>query len=472
MKKIYLYGSGKRCKLLLNIIEDSDYMVCGIVDSDETKWGTYINRFEILSPKEVVFNRDASVCVTFYSPCEYDEIWDKLCDEYGIGYERQLSFHDIVYDVYKKKFDSLEKIVAIEKRKVFFDASWGLGLGGVESWLKDIIERLDTTSCNNFFLLSKKNQKGLSCNIEKHILEFYYPDSMVFSMDYIEKGVIFLLSNAPCTIVFSRVNELMTAACILKEKYPNLFKIIMVDHGSCDGMYRDILSYKEAIDEYVCVSKGIGKRLREYGINVNKIFSMTVPIQYDNFHIKKYSLEQEQPLNLGYAGRLEIFEKRLDILLKLIEELERRNINYIMNIAGSGGFSTQIENFVIKRNIENRVILNGVLSRKQIKEFWKKQDVSINVSDNEGRPISNIEAMLYGAVPVVTDTVGIRDDVKNGVNGYIVPINDYRCMADKIEYLDKCREKLPLLGNQAQNDMYEKMNVDKYVKFWVNLIEE
>lgn len=81
--------------------------------------------------------------------------------------------------------------------------------------------------------------------MEKHILEFYYEDTSIFSLDYIEKGMKFLTEHAPCTIVFSRVNELMLAACLVKNKYPHKFKIIMVDHGSCDGMYRDILSYQD-----------------------------------------------------------------------------------------------------------------------------------------------------------------------------------------------------------------------------------
>lgn len=69
--------------------------------------------------------------------------------------------------------------------------------------------------------------------------------------------------------------------------------------------------------------------------------------------------------------------------------------------------------------------------------FWQRQDVALNVSDNEGRPIANMEAMLNGAVPVVTETMGVLEDVHDGENGFMVPICDYVGMADKIEYLEK-----------------------------------
>lgn len=472
MKNIYLYGSGNRCKILLNILADTDYMICGIVDSDDTRWGMYIEGFKISSPEAIRCDADNDyVCVTFYSPYVYEKIWDTLAESYGVAYEKQLTFHDILYDVYKMKFRNWNPIVSSGTHKSFFDASWGLGLGGVEAWLEDIIEKLDRTNHDNFFLLSKKNQNDILPNVEKHILEFYYEDTSIFSLDYIEKGMKFLTEHAPCTIVFSRVNELMLAACLVKNKYPHKLKIIMVDHGSCDGMYRDILSYQDEIDKYVCVSSGIEKRLIEYGIDSKKISSMTVPIQYEKVFFRDYSLDSRKTLKLGYAGRLEIFEKRLDILLELIEELEKRKINYVLNIAGNGSFRDEIKDFISSRKLENRIILRGLLPRNLMSDFWEEQDIAINVSDNEGRPISNMEAMVYGAVPVVTDTVGIRDDVENGINGYIVQINDYHSMADKIEYLDKHREILPMFGKKAQTDMRKKMNIDDYMKFWLRIIK-
>lgn len=43
MKKIYLYGSGRRCQILLDLIKNTDYQICGIVDGDAAKWGQKVN---------------------------------------------------------------------------------------------------------------------------------------------------------------------------------------------------------------------------------------------------------------------------------------------------------------------------------------------------------------------------------------------------------------------------------------------
>ena len=153
---------------------------------------------------------------------------------------------------------------------------------------------------------------------------------MVFSPEYIQKGIDFLKANGPCTIVFSRVNELMLSACLLKRDYPEQYKIIMVDHGSSDGMYRDILSYRKMIDKYVCVSQGIRETLGSYGIPEQRVFSMTVPMQYEKTLERTYSMDSGEAIHLGYAGRLEKFEKRMDIMIQLIEELEKTNVKYYL----------------------------------------------------------------------------------------------------------------------------------------------
>jgi glycosyltransferase involved in cell wall biosynthesis len=122
-------------------------------------------------------------------------------------------------------------------------------------------------------------------------------------------------------------------------------------------------------------------------------------------------------------------------------------------------------------NLSSKVNYLGLLDRKQISDFWKDKDISINVSDSEGRPISNIEAMLCGAVPVVTRTSGILDDVENGVTGYVVPLGDMDKMAEVIAYFDKNREMLKIIGGKAQDSMKKKNDINAYVNRWNEILD-
>lgn len=471
MKNLYLYGSGNRCKILLRILKNAGYHVCGILDTNSDKWDTNIERIEVQNPDILYKKKDVYVCVTFYSSLIDDPIWRRLETKYHIEQSYILTLHNILYDIYIRKFTGMREPHIKTRQVVLFDATWGLGLGGVETWLKDIIGYFQRYQNGDVYLLTKRNQEKVPNEVEERIIELYFENSSQFFEEDIYNGIEFIKQHAPCTLVFSRVNELLLAACICKKNFPNLFKIIMVDHGLCDGMTKDILSYKDAIDYYVCVGSGIRQTLIKEGIAKEKTAVMTIPVKVQKKMKRSYSINNNTPIQLGYAGRLEVFQKRMDILIDLIMELERRKVHYCFNLAGKGNFEQNIREFVKENGLGSRVTLYGQIENEKIVDFWKAQDIAINVSDHEGRPISNMEAMVYGAVPVVTDTVGIRDDVENGVNGYIVPINDYHSMADKIEYLDKHREILPIFGKSAQTDMREKMNIDEYMKFWLSIIE-
>ena len=470
--QLYLYGSGKRCEILLKFIKYTPYKVCGIIDSNPAKWGTEIDGIFISSPQELIEHNEALVCVTFYSTIVHEPIWDVLEQKYRIKRYNLLSFYDIMIEAYRN-IARIDKVgLCNRNHRIFFDGSWGLGLGGVESWLKDIMRLFVEYDISNCFLLTHLDGTTIPDCIQNRVLDFSIAESGVYTPKEVQKAIDFVICNMPCTIVLSRIDEVMLAAFLVKENYPEQVRIIMVDHGSCDGMYRDILSFKSMIDKYVCVSSGIKKELIKRGVAEEIVHTMTAPMPYEDNLIRKYSTEFSKPLKLGYAGRLEVFEKRMDILLKLIMRLEYKHVKYVFNIAGSGSYEAMIQRFVYDNALDNRVRLIGNVERDKISSFWEKQDIAINVSDNEGRPISNMEAMLSGAVPVVTMTVGATEDVADGRNGYVVPICDYESMAEKIKYIELHRDVLCKLGTQAYIDMKKKINPKQYVSMWCKLLYE
>ena len=66
-----------------------------------------------------------------------------------------------------------------------------------------------------------------------------------------------------------------------------------------------------------------------------------------------------------------------------------------------------------------------------------------------------MEAMSSGAVPVVTATSGVREDISDGENGYIVEIGNYDEMADRIEELSMRRDRLKMFGQKSHDVIYK-----------------
>lgn len=163
-------------------------------------------------------------------------------------------------------------------------------------------------------------------------------------------------------------------------------------------------------------------------------------------------------------------QKRMDLLIKMIEILENSDVNFCMEIAGDGPYREEMQHIVMEEGWDRHVCFLGALDREDIPDFWKRQDICVNIADAEGRCISKLEAMAGGAVPVMTRTAGNPEDIMEGVNGYMVEIGDYGGMAEKIIFLAGHREMLPELGLKAHDTIYPKCRREAHTEFWVKLL--
>lgn len=461
-KNIYLFGSGNRCAILLRLLGVLEvFRVIGIIDSDVKKQGNRMGDYTIVSPTVLFDSTSEYVCVTFFSPLDKDPIWDDLQLKYGIEKTRILSFHQMLIWTYVELnvLPNESNDYKPEKRwRYSFDVSWKMELGGVETWLTDLKKEFKHRMYDNIQWLEYMNDQDKG---RDGLFESYK----------INAGINRIIDMMPCTIVFSRVDEMMLAAFLLRKRFPNFIKMIMAVHGACDGMYKDVLSYRECIDHYVCVSSSIKNELIRYGIDDNRISVMTIPVSYKGRTETEYTFKSASPIRLGYAGRLEIFHKRVDLLMDLIEELEQRRIDYVLSVAGEGTMYSAISEYIDNHLLRTKVKMLGRIDRNGMADFWHEQDIALNLSDSEGRPLSNLEAMAAGCVPIVTHTPGTVEDVDDEVNGFVVSRGNVGAVADRIVFLNDNREMLATIGQRARADILPKINMEKHLNLWLNLFQ-
>ena len=84
-----------------------------------------------------------------------------------------------------------------------------------------------------------------------------------------------------------------------------------------------------------------------------------------------------------------------------------------------------------------------------IKEILYDTDILCLPSYREGLPKSLLEGAAIGLPLVTTNTVGCRDIVVDGVNGYLVPVKDSVNLALAIEKLIRDKELRAKMGNES-----------------------
>lgn len=105
-----------------------------------------------------------------------------------------------------------------------------------------------------------------------------------------------------------------------------------------------------------------------------------------------------------------------------------------------------------------------------VRPYLDQASVFVLPSYHEGLPRSVIEAMSKGRAIITTDVPGCRETVRNGENGYAVPVRNAKALAEKMILLAKdpvlrkgmaeksyeiCREKFEV--GKVNRDMYGKM---------------
>lgn len=167
------------------------------------------------------------------------------------------------------------------------------------------------------------------------------------------------------------------------------------------------------------------------------------------------------PLTLGYLGRI-AQTKGMDYLLKACVILKERNIPFQLKLAGAEEIEGQ---FLPKfsKMLDKQFEYYGLVSGEDKSNFLKSLDLFVMPTFFEGLPMSLLECMSYGAVPVITPVGSIPSVVADRQNGMFVKIKDSETIVDAISYLHAHRDKLEQMSKSSRDYIYEHFNPQTYI---------
>ena len=106
-----------------------------------------------------------------------------------------------------------------------------------------------------------------------------------------------------------------------------------------------------------------------------------------------------------------------------------------------------------------------------MRPYYAMCSVYVLPSYREGTPRTVLEAMAMGRPIITTDTQGCRETVKDGVNGFLVPIKDAQAVADKMLWYIEHPERIAEMGEQSLAYAAEKFDVKKVNAEMIRLMQ-
>ena len=125
--------------------------------------------------------------------------------------------------------------------------------------------------------------------------------------------------------------------------------------------------------------------------------------------------------------------------------------NKIIHIVGDGGQITQVKGILKSDN----VIFHGQVERNKVYEVLSRSKFFISLSKTEGLPISLLEAIFMGCVPLVSNITSHKEII-NDLTEFLI---DTKCTPSEIKmYLDKLINKNQF--EKARNKLFEKVKTN------------
>ena len=196
------------------------------------------------------------------------------------------------------------------------------------------------------------------------------------------------------------------------------------------------------------VDKGIVPRSKTHlvngsGVNIEKFNFVILPKGSINF-LCVARLKGDKGLR-EYAAAAKIVKKKFPTV--------------VFNLVGPEETSPDAISLDEVNSWSNYVNYKG--SIKDVRPLIKDAHVFILPSYHEGLPRSTLEAMSMGRAVITTNAFGCRETVKNGINGFIVPVASVDMLAEKMIWFIEHPEQIELMGIASRRMVVEKFDVHK-----------
>jgi len=150
-----------------------------------------------------------------------------------------------------------------------------------------------------------------------------------------------------------------------------------------------------------------------------------------------------------YVGRLKRY-KGVDIALRALALARAQGVEAELEIAGTGDDRPRLEALARRLGLEPAVRFLGYVSEEEKRRRLRTAWAVVFPSPKEGWGISNVEAAACGTAALASDSPGLRETVRNGETGYLVPHGDAHALAERMTVLARDSGVVERLGAAAR----------------------
>lgn len=220
------------------------------------------------------------------------------------------------------------------------------------------------------------------------------------------------------------------------------------------------LAFEHAFDFFAPCSETLGDWCRGLSVPTSKVvpvvnapgFELTPAQVSESLAARQRKMSQtDRPLRVAFLGRLDA-QKGLHRLSRVIEQT--RDLNVYYRVIGKAVVPSKE---AVLPSVLEECLEPPILEPEDLRALYDWADVLLLLSEFEGLPLTILEAMRQGVVPIATNVGAVSEVLSDQKNGVLLDLKNAAFGAiAAIKALEKDRDHLANLSNRAAADMAER----------------
>lgn len=247
-----------------------------------------------------------------------------------------------------------------------------------------------------------------------------------------------------------------------------VLKVGMI-HDHYPVVYNTVRQYSSVLNYLVTISKNIADHVQHElpGVACTRLLPGSSLAE----HRQVREPNPRGPLKLFYYGRLIQVQKHVLMLPKIWRALKDRNVSVHWTIHGHGPDENALRQGFAEIGPADEVVFSTPVPFNQLGDIIRRHDVFIVTSSHEAGPITLVESMGYGLVPVCSDIPCLIQEIITPQNGFRVRLDDPEAYADAIARLDDDRNMLERMSAAALQTINADFTAEAMAQRYVDFID-
>ena len=249
---------------------------------------------------------------------------------------------------------------------------------------------------------------------------------------------------------FRRAKELGMTTILDAASFHHAWQDDVYDYVESSAVHERINDHKDAeielADHILTVSSLARESYVDGGADADRVTSVPVGCDLDRFRISSddVSSQEDAPFTFIFAGHAG-HRKGIDLLLDAASRLEDEGQNVQIWVAGGEDPNVEWSRSSLVKRL-------GRLPQPELADRFRQADCLVLPSRHDSFGMVVVEAMATGLPVIVTENVGAKEAVTEGVSGWIILAEDADALYEQMRWCIQNHEDVRRMHKAARRD--------------------